>query len=183
MRINVHAGHNPDGKTACGAVGLLRESTEARKVKTYLIKFLEEQGHTVYDCTVDNGTSQSNILKRIVQKCNAHRVNLDISIHLNSGASDRRGNGKTTGTECWIYGTGGNAEKYAKRIQQRICKRTGYKNRGIKVSKSLYVLKHTIAPAVLVECCFVDDKDDAENWNAKKMAAAICEGITGKWPM
>ena len=33
MKINVHAGHNPDGKIACGAVGLIRESTEARKVK------------------------------------------------------------------------------------------------------------------------------------------------------
>ncbi|MCI8529099.1 MAG: N-acetylmuramoyl-L-alanine amidase, partial [Lachnospiraceae bacterium] len=33
MRINVHAGHNPDGKAACGAIGFLRESTENRKVK------------------------------------------------------------------------------------------------------------------------------------------------------
>ncbi len=27
MKINVHAGHNPDGKIACGAVGLKKEST------------------------------------------------------------------------------------------------------------------------------------------------------------
>ena len=33
MRINVHAGHNPSGKVACGAVGLLNESTENRRVK------------------------------------------------------------------------------------------------------------------------------------------------------
>ena len=33
MKINVHAGHNPDGKIDCGAVGLIKESTEARKVK------------------------------------------------------------------------------------------------------------------------------------------------------
>lgn len=33
MRINVHAGHNPAGMTACGAVGLINESTENRKVK------------------------------------------------------------------------------------------------------------------------------------------------------
>ena len=31
MRINIHAGHNPDGKIACGAVGLIRESTEAKR--------------------------------------------------------------------------------------------------------------------------------------------------------
>ena len=28
MKINVHAGHNPAGKIACGAVGLINESIE-----------------------------------------------------------------------------------------------------------------------------------------------------------
>ena len=32
MRINVHAGHNPDGKAACGAVGLIKESTDRKSV-------------------------------------------------------------------------------------------------------------------------------------------------------
>ena len=56
MRINIHAGHNPDGRTACGAVSLLRESTEARLVKDKVITYLKELGHTVYDCTVDNAS-------------------------------------------------------------------------------------------------------------------------------
>ena len=98
MKINVHAGHNPDGKIACGAVGLIKESTEARKVKKELIKLLREKGHTVYDCTCQNGTSQTDVLKRIVTKCNKHKVDLDISIHFNSGVADKKGNGKTTGT-------------------------------------------------------------------------------------
>ena len=37
MKINVHAGHNPDGKVACGAVGLIKESTEVRAVKDKVI--------------------------------------------------------------------------------------------------------------------------------------------------
>jgi N-acetylmuramoyl-L-alanine amidase len=37
MIINVHAGHNPDGKVACGAIGIIRESTEARRVKDAVI--------------------------------------------------------------------------------------------------------------------------------------------------
>ena len=57
MVINVHAGHNPDGKVACGAIGIIRESTEARNVKNEVIRQLKGLGHTVYDCTVDNGTS------------------------------------------------------------------------------------------------------------------------------
>ena len=32
MRINIHAGHNPANKVACGAIGLLNESTENRNV-------------------------------------------------------------------------------------------------------------------------------------------------------
>ena len=53
MIINVHAGHNPDGKVACGAIGIIRESTEARNVKNEVIRQLNGLGHTVYDCTVE----------------------------------------------------------------------------------------------------------------------------------
>ena len=56
MRINVHAGHNPAGMTACGAIGLINESTENRKVKNEVIRLLKMRNDTVYDCTVDNGT-------------------------------------------------------------------------------------------------------------------------------
>ena len=74
MRINVHAGHNPAGKVACGAVGLINESTEARRGKDEVISKLRQLGHTVYDCTVDNGTGQTDVLKKIIAKCNAHTV-------------------------------------------------------------------------------------------------------------
>ena len=94
MRINVHAGHNPAGKVACGAVGIINESTENRRVKDEVVSQLREMGHTVYDCTVDNGTGQKDVLRKIVAKCNAHTVDLDVSIHFNAGAADQKGNGK-----------------------------------------------------------------------------------------
>ncbi len=103
MIINVHGGHNPAGKTACGAVGLLDESREDRIVKDIVIERLKELGHTVYDCTVDNGTSQNDVLKKIVAKCNSHDVDLDVSIHFNSGRDDYSGDGKNGGTEVWLY--------------------------------------------------------------------------------
>ena len=87
MRINIHAGHNPDGMTACGAVGLIRESTEARAVKDKVIEKLVSMGHTVHDCTCNNGASQQDVLKRIVEACNAHEVDLDVSIHFNAAAN------------------------------------------------------------------------------------------------
>lgn len=64
MIINVHAGHNPAGKVACGAVGIINESTENRRVKDEVISQLRELGHTVYDCTCDSGTGQTDVLKK-----------------------------------------------------------------------------------------------------------------------
>jgi len=179
MIINVHAGHNPDGMTACGAVGLIKESTENRKVKDLVIRYLMAQGHTVYDCTVENGTSQSDVLKKIVSKCNSHSVDLDVSIHFNSGANDKSGNGKTTGTEVLVYKAGNAASVYAVKICAAIAE-LGFKNRGVKERPGLYVLKNTKAPALLVECCFVDDADDVSLYDADKMAKAIVKGITGQ---
>lgn len=47
MKFTIHAGHNPDGKKACGAVGLIKESTENRKVKDEVMRLLKLKGHTV----------------------------------------------------------------------------------------------------------------------------------------
>lgn len=179
MKINIHAGHNPDGKIACGAVGLIKESTEARKVKEAAIDMLRVLGHTVYDCTVDNGTSQSDVLKRIVAKCNQHAVDLDVSIHFNSGRSDKKGDGQTGGVEVYVYSGSSKAKGTAGKVCKAIAA-LGYRNRGVKTSTSLYVLRYTNSPAMLIECCFVDDKDDAALYSYKDMAEAIVYGITGK---
>lgn len=178
LRINVHAGHNPDNKVACGAIGLIKESTENRKVKDEVIRLLKADGHTVYDCTVDDGTDNTDVLKKIVAKCNAHDVDLDVSIHFNAGAKDANGNGTTTGTEVFIYNDTSKAKPYAQRVVNNIAE-LGFKNRGVKCRASLYVLRYTKAPAMLIEACFVDDKDDIALYNVQSMAKAIAEGIVG----
>lgn len=178
MRINVHAGHNPDGMAACGAVGLIRESTEARAVKDRVVAQLTAMGHTVHDCTCNNGTSKEDVLKRIVAACNSHEVDLDVSIHFNAGAQGQP-DGKTTGTEVLVYDNASPAVPWAQQIADSIAA-LGYRNRGVKERPGLYVLKHTKAPALLVECCFVDDPDDVAIYNADRMAAAIVAGITGQ---
>lgn len=169
MKFNVHGGHNAH---VTGASKYLNELTEDRKVKNEVIKLLKAQGHTVYDCTDDSGKTQNANLSNIVKKCNAHDVDLNVSIHLNAGGG--------TGVEVYVYNTSSKAEDEATRIASKIAKSLGIKNRGVKYSKSLYVLKHTKAPALLVECCFVDSKTDKEKWNANKCAKAIVEGILNK---
>lgn len=180
---NCHAGHNPQGKIACGAVSLLDESKENRLVKNELIKYLRQYGNTVYDCTEDNGTSQSDVLKKIVAKCNAHTVDFDFSLHLNSGRNDYNGDGKQAGAEIHI-----NADNKGKRaVAQRILdhmKAIGFNtSRGIKIRNDLYVLNHTNAPAILIEICFVDDRDDYNQYTKvgyKAVAKAIAEGIMNR---
>lgn len=180
MRINIHAGHNPDGRTACGALGILKESTENRKVIKELKAILEKEGHIVYDCTCDNGTGVSDVINKICAKSNAHEVDLDISVHFNCGVGDTRGNGKTTGVEVLIYNTTKNKEVIAGRVCDRVSRSMGLKNRGVKIRTDLSLLRKTKAPCLLVECCFVDDKDDVDAYNAKTMAKAIAEGVLNK---
>lgn len=179
MKINIHAGHNPDGKIACGAVGFLNESNQARKVAKKVIALLRAQGHTIYDCTCDNGTSQRDVLQKIVAKCNAHAVDLDVSIHFNSGRKDAKGDCKNGGCEVLVTSTEGIKGKAANQICKQISS-LGYTNRGVKTISELYFLNRTKAPAVLVECCFVDDKDDYLLYkvgNYTAMAKAIYKGI------
>lgn len=176
-KFNIHAGHCPDGKGASGAVGILKESTEARKVKNKVIALLKKAGQTVYDCTCDEKTTQSGCLSKIVAKCNAHEVKRDVSIHLNSGRDDKKGDKKTGGVEVYIYSKNSKAKSDAEQVCKYISKELGITNRGVKVNTGLYFLRKTKSPAMLIECCFVDDLDDAKKWNATKCAEAIVKAL------
>ena len=166
MNFNVHGGHSLKCR---GASGLLDEVNEDRKVKNKVIELLRANGHTVYDCTDDNGATQNANLKAIVSKCNDHKVDLDVSIHLNAGGG--------TGTEVYVYSDNSKAKDEAERIVKNISNTLGIRNRGVKTSTKLYVLRKTNSPALLVECCFVDNAIDKVKWNSDLCAKAIVEGI------
>lgn len=176
-RVNIHAGHTSSKGKSQGAVGFLNESDEARKVVTQVIKLLKKDGCTVYDCTAE-GEDEDDNLRRIVKKCNAHAVDLDVSIHFNSFKPDINGDGKNKGVEVFTKYLRDERGDIAKDICKRVAK-LGFTNRGVKISNGLYVLNHTYAPAILVECCFVDDKDDFKLYNANEMAKRIAWGIVG----
>lgn len=182
MKINVHGGHAAEGRKYCGAVGLLNESKEDRLVASKLSTYLKKGGATVYGCTVSSGSSQTNVLEKICKKCNKHDVDIDISIHFNSGRGDNKGDNKVGGFEVWAYDYSGDK----KAIANRCCKameELGFTNRGLKTSKNLYYLKHTKAPALLFEICFVDDKDDYLLYKTigyTKIGKALAEAILNK---
>ena len=183
MIFNSHAGHNPDGKTACGAIGLIKESTENRNVNAEFIRQLRALGHTVYDCTVNDGTSANNVLSKIVSKCNSHIVDWDISFHFNAGAADSTGNGKTTGVEVLIYDLNDTATKAKANAICNELAALGFKNRGVKQRQDLYFIRSTKARAMLIECCFVDDADDVALYKSlgiTKFASAVVKALTGQ---
>ena len=171
---NVHGGHSLKCR---GVVDLLDEVTEDRKVKNKLIELLRANGDTVYDCTDDNSTTQYTNLYSIISKCNAHNVDLDISIHLNSARNDRVGDGKCGGVE--VYGWDDRIYGVAYKIAENIANTLGIGFHGspVKYNKELYVLRNTKAKAILIECCFVDDKDDVARWDSTKCAMAIASAL------
>lgn len=173
MIIGIDKGHSTWDKSPCGAVGLLNESKENRPVGDKVIQKLRALGHTVIDCSCNSASSVNEQLAAIVNKANAQKLDLFLSLHLNAGGG--------TGAEIYTTNTSG-AKEEAKKLIETYCKRTGFRNRGYKY-KELYVIRHTNAPAMLLEMCFVDTESDFKRWNnlgVETIANVIVEGITGQ---
>lgn len=171
-KVTVHGGHNPSGKIACGASDLLDESKEDRYITKKVIKLLKRNGIKAVNCTVNNGRNQTDVLQKICAKCNAVAdADMHISIHFNSGRADKKGDNKVGGTEVLVTENVSDKGDIAKRICNQM-QMAGFTNRGVKANRGLYFLNHTKAPAILIEVCFVDDKDDYMLYTSDRDAVA-----------
>ena len=181
-RLCGHAGHNADGNVACGAIGFMRESTECRKINEEVLRLLKTEGHTVFDATVDNAKNVNQNLTWIVNKINELRyIKLAWSIHMNAYKKVKKDK-KVKGVEIWLYSKKSEAKEEAERVLKKLVA-LGFTNRGIKYKKTLFVLRKTQYPTMLIEVCFCDDEDDYNLYKKlgyKKIAKAIAEGIIGK---
>jgi N-acetylmuramoyl-L-alanine amidase len=160
MKISVRGGHNFQAK---GAVGIIDETTEDRKVKDTVIKYLQALGHSVLDVTPGDCDVNTDLAYG-VNKATEWGAELFISIHFNNAYSSYAG---AIGTETWIYATGGNAEPIARRIVNKVATETGLINRGVKTSTGLYELRKTKCPAIIVEVCFVEATTDVGIYQSK----------------
>lgn len=170
MKYGIDMGHTING-VDYGAVGIKAESILTREVGTRVISKLQSLGHTVVNCTVDRANSLGEALGGRTTIANNNNVDLFVSIHFNCF------NGSAHGTEIWTYGGKELAE--ARNVLNNIVA-LGYTNRGIKDGSKLYVLRNTKAKALLIECCFCDNKDDMNKYNAENMANAIVKGLAGE---
>lgn len=170
MIIGIDKGH----RYGTGAARILNETTENRKIGNELIKMLKEHGHTVIDCTSELVISTSQ-LGDIVRKANAQKLDIFCSIHLNAGG----GHGTETFLCSGNYAGKEENRKIAQRVNDEIVKSCNFRNRGVK-ENTFYVIKNTIAPAILIEVCFVDSIEDKSKYDYLKVAKAIFKGLTGK---
>ena len=108
-------------------------------------------------------------LDRRVAMANSRRRAIFVSIHFNSG---RRvgANGIET-----FYGSA-RAKDLARLIQRNAMKTTSGENRGIKRAK-FYVLRKTRIPAVLVECGFLTNRQDARRASSSEYRNRLARQI------
>ena len=108
---------------------------------------------------------------------------LDLFVSLHSNAAGGSGWSGARGWSAYVYGAGGERERAAGAILARV-RETGASVRSAPIvyDPSLYVLKHTAAPAVLIEHAFHTNEADVENLKNADWRSAVAEaqarGIT-----
>ncbi|WP_052343838.1 N-acetylmuramoyl-L-alanine amidase [Bacillus massiliigorillae] len=169
--VVISSGH---AKYVSGAIGILNEVTEARKVVPQVAKYLKELVITVYEFHDDTSKTQKDNINTIVKYHNSKKRDLDVSVHFNSGT-------KVTGGVEVLYCT--DAQKtIATKVSSAISNSLGIRDRGAKKRNDLGFLNGTKQPAILIEVCFVDVKENADAYhkNFDACCRAIAETITNK---
>ena len=108
---------------------------------------------------------------------------LDLFVSLHSNAAGGSGWSGARGWSAYLYGAGGERERAAGAILARVRETgTAVRSAPIVYDPSLYVLKHTAAPAVLIEHAFHTNEADVENLKHADWRSAVAEaqarGIT-----
>lgn len=164
--IELHAGH---GLKVPGAVGILNEVDEARRVVSRVYEILKSWNVPVAYFFDNTSKTQKENLNTLVKWHNQDVNDLVVSIHFNAGGNSNR----PIGTEVLYYDQKALAEKLAKAISDATG--GGLLNRGAKQRKDLAVLSRTYEPAVLIEVCFVNSIVDAAIY--RRDFEKICQAI------
>lgn len=172
-KLVIDLGH---GGTDPGAIG--QNGTHEANVVLAIGKELNDllKGYDV-DCKFTRFSDEYISLSERANIANAFGADYFVSIHINS-AEDT----SVRGVEVWQYD---NRNEKLINFSEELCEDVGkifnIRNRGVKFSKELYVLRNTNMPACLIEVDFVSNKD-AENdlkasVNIKSVATAIMKNI------
>ena len=172
-KVFLGVGH---GGTDSGAIGNgFKEKDLNLSIALACNEILVNHGVTVMmSRTKDENDSISNE----IAECNSFKPDLAVDIHNNAGGGD--------GAECFYHHNGGKGKTLAENILAEIVK-TGQNSRGIKTrvnssGKDYYAfIRETSAPAVIVECAFIDNAEDIRIINTQDkqiaMGVATARGI------
>lgn len=121
---------------------------------------------------------ENDDLNEEIRECNAFNPDLALDIHNNAGGGD--------GAEAYHHHGGGTGKTLAVNILDEIVK-IGQNSRGAKIRKNANgddyygFIRMTNAPAVIVECAFVDNAKDIQiidtEAERKAMGVALAKGI------
>ncbi|WP_304406825.1 N-acetylmuramoyl-L-alanine amidase, partial [uncultured Clostridium sp.] len=123
----------------------------------------------------DSMNSSTGDLAYGVDKANGWGADLFVSIHFNKAYDSYNG---AIGSEVCVYST----HEIAQRVVNGLVS-LGFKNRGQKIRKGLYELKHTNMKSMIVETCFVEATEDVALYRklgADEIGKAIAEAIANK---
>ncbi len=179
IKIFIDQGHNPQGVNAGAEGNGLREQDITYNVGIYLRDILEQDPR--FEVRVSRpspdtvlGTTNATSLAARVNAANSWPADYFLSIHTNANT-----NPNVNGTEMYIYSAGGQAQWLAESLLNSITARLETKSNGVFVRPSLYVLRRTSMPAVLLELAYITNEDDAEKLlnDQYSFAYAIYQGL------
>lgn len=174
IAIDAGHGHNTAGKRCPD--DSMREHDFNTVVATKVCNILKRNGLETYRSDDETGSIDIPLITR-TNNINSRNAKLCVSIHANA---DKGSWGNANGIETYIIARGGEAEKLAKIVQRKLIENTGRKDRGVKV-KNLHMCRETKMPAILCECGFMDNREEADLLKSEdyrtKCAEAIADGI------
>lgn len=162
IKIFIDQGHNPVNPNAGAEAFGYREQDITYEVGVRLAALLNanpnfEAKLSRTTPTQQLGTSVATSLQARVNAANEWGASAFISLHANASELPTAG-----GIEAYVYSDNSDSYYLARDILQGLQNMTGLRNRGVFVRPSLYVLRRTEMPLVLVEMGYLTNPAEAE---------------------
>ena len=162
IKIFIDQGHNPSGPNTGAENSGIYEQDITYNVGIYLAQMLS--ANTAFEVRLSRpreqtilGTSNATSLRARVDMANSWPADYFISIHANSNV-----NPNIEGTEVYVYKAYTQSYYLAEHVLNGIVDVVGTKDNGVRVNPSLYVLRRTRMPAILVELAYLSNFEDRQ---------------------